>query len=141
MGFSFSRKKYYFIPRFSIILLLIFSFTLGLVSHCIIYFHQLNTGFRILHSLFMGILYDLMIACLFVFCALIFIFIIRDKFEKFIIILLFFFYTLFQFIDINYYFVFGTHLPFHTIEYFNQLDKFSSNILDIIGNYTFILFL
>jgi len=140
MGFSFSQKKYYFIPRFSIILLLIFSFTLGLVSHCIIYFHQLNTGFRILHSLFMGILYDLMIACLFVFCSLIFIFIIRDKFEKFIVILLFFFYTLFQFIDINYYFVFGTHLPFQTIEYFNQLDKFSSNILDIIGNYTFILF-
>ena len=39
------------------------------------------------------------------------------------------------------FFVFGTHIPFQTLEYLDQLDNFTSNILDIFGNYTFVVIL
>ena len=66
----------------------------------------------------------------------IFLFCLRSQFERLIIILFFFIYSAIWFVDINYYFVFGTHIPFHTLEYLDQLKNFTSNILDILGNYT-----
>ena len=145
MSFQLVQQQFvsqkYFKPRPSIVLLLIFCFLTGVLSHLIIYFHQLNEGIRVVHSLFMGLCYDLMIASLITFFAIIFLFCLRSKFERLIIILFYFIYSAIWFIDINYYFVFGTHIPFHTLEYLDQLENFTSNILDILGNYTFIVIL
>ena len=145
MSFQLVQQQFvsqkYFKPRPSIVLLLIFSFLTGVLSHLIIFFHQLNEGIRVVHSLFMGLCYDLMIASLITFFAIIFMFFLRSKFERLIIILFYFIYSAIWFIDINYYFVFGTHIPFHTLEYLDQLDNFTSNILDILGNYTFLVIL
>ena len=134
-----SKFKKYILPRHSIVLLLIFCFLTGTSSHLIIYFHQLDSGIRVLHSLLMGLCYDLMIAFLITFFAVISLFFVREKFERHKIIFIFITYSFILFIDINYYFVFGTHLPFHTKEYLTELEFFLINILDIVGNYTFIL--
>ena len=129
----------YIFPRHSIVLLLIFCFLTGASSHLIIYFHQLDSGIRVLHSLLMGICYDLMIAFLITFFAVISLFFVREKFERHIIIFIFITYSFILFIDINYYFVFGTHLPFHTKEYLTELEFFLINILEVVGNYTFMI--
>ena len=134
-----SNFKNYILPRHSIVLLLIFCFLTGASSHLIIYFHQLDSGIRVLHSLLMGLCYDLMIAFLITFFAVISLFFVREKFERHIIIFIFITYSFILFIDINYYFVFGTHLPFHTKEYLTELEFFLINIMEVVGNYTFIL--
>ena len=96
MSFQLVQQQFvsqkYFKPRPSIVLLLIFCFLIGVLSHLIIYFHQLNEGIRVVHSLFMGLCYDLMIASLITFFAVIFLFCLRSKFERLIIILFFFIY-------------------------------------------------
>ena len=95
MSFQLVQQQFvsqkYFKPRPSIVLLLIFCFLTGVLSHLVIYFHQLNEGIRVVHSLFMGLCYDLMIASLITFFAIIFIFFLRSKFERLIIILFIFF--------------------------------------------------
>ena len=95
MSFQLVQQQFvsqkYFKPRPSIVLLLIFCFLTGVLSHLIIYFHQLNEGIRVVHSLFMGLCYDLMIASLITFFAVIFLFCLRSKFERLIIILFFLF--------------------------------------------------
>ena len=95
MSFQLDQQQFvsqkYFKPRPSFVLLLIFCFLTGVLSHFIIYFHQLNEGIRVFHSLFMGLCYDLMIASLITFIAVIFLFCLRSKFERLIIILFFLF--------------------------------------------------
>ncbi len=54
-----SNFQNYILPRHSIVLLLIFCFLTGVSSHLIIFFHQLDSGIRVLHSLLMGLCYDL----------------------------------------------------------------------------------
>ena len=79
MSFQLVQQQFvsqkYFKPRPSIVLLLIFCFLTGVLSHLIIYFHQLNEGIRVVHSLFMGLCYDLMIASLITFLRLSFCFV------------------------------------------------------------------
>ena len=49
---------------------------------------------------------------------------------------------LFVFIDFNYVLIFGTHLPFSTIEYLNESDSFFNSIIYAIQSYSFfVLFL
>ena len=139
MSIQQSNFKNYILPRLSIVLLLIFCFLTGACSHLIIYFHQLNSGIRVLHSLMMGLCYDLMIAFLITFFAVISLFFAREKFERHTIIFIFLTYSFILFIDINYYFIFGTHLPFHTKEYLTELEFFSTNILEVVGTLTFII--
>ena len=139
MSIQQSNFKNYILPRLSIVLLLIFCFLTGVCSHLIIFFHQLDSGIRVLHSLMMGLCYDLMIAFLITFFAVISLFFTREKFERHIIIFIFLTYSFILFIDINYYFIFGTHLPFHTKEYLTELEFFSTNILEVVGNFTFMI--
>ncbi|SVB23968.1 uncharacterized protein METZ01_LOCUS176822, partial [marine metagenome] len=50
-----SNFQNYILPRHSIVLLLILCFLTGVSSHLIIFFHQLDSGIRVLHSLLMGL--------------------------------------------------------------------------------------
>ena len=138
-----SNLQNYIFPRHSIVLLLIFCFLSGASSHLIIFFHQLDLGIRVLHSLLMGLCYDLMIAFLITFFAVISLFFVREKFERHIIIFIFITYSLILFIDINYYFIFGTHLPFHTKEYLTELEFFLPTywrLLETLLSWLFLLF-
>ena len=113
----------------------IFCFLGGAISHLIIFHESSDRGLRAVKNLIFGICYDVMNGSEIAIVGILIAIVLAGKFVKSVHVTLVFVYLFFQFVDIGYVKQFGTHLPFSTIEYLDDLGNFRSNFFSILLNY------
>ena len=117
-----------FHPEPVTIVTFLFSALGGIISHTLIFLNLPEKTYREFHNVILGLSYDLMIAAEVALVAFLISLIFFNKAKKLIHGIFLTLYLFFLFIDLNYVFQFGTHLPFSTIEYLSEVESFSSTI-------------
>ncbi|MGK0288864.1 MAG: phosphoglycerol transferase MdoB-like AlkP superfamily enzyme [bacterium] len=120
----------------SSIIAFLFVLSLGVASHLILFLAQPVKSERVLHSLSLGLSFDVMIASFFGFLSL-FLSIIVRRFQKLFVGILVVPFSFFILTDYIYVQQFGTHLPFSTLEYLDQSASFTSNISSVLTSLSF----
>ena len=128
-----------YVEKLSITIFCIISIT-GILEHILIFQLSSQYNYRLFKALTLGLGYDLMNGAIF---SLIILFTPLPLFyRKIISCILGFSFMLFVFIDFNYVLIFGTHLPFSTLEYLNESESFFNSAIYAIKGYSFwVLFL
>jgi len=128
-----------YIDKLTLIFFCIISIT-GILEHLLILNLSQEYNLRIFQAFTLGLGYDLMnaaILSLIILCTP-----MPLYYRKIICSILGAAFMLFAFIDFNYVLVFGTHLPFSTIEYFNESGSFFNSLIYSIQSFSFwVLFL
>ena len=117
-----------FLPEPVTIITFLFCALGGFISHTLIFLNLPGKTYREFHNVILGLSYDLMNATEVALVAFLISLVFFNKAKKLIHGLFLTLYLFFLFIDLNYVFQFGTHLPFSTIEYLNEMGNFSSTI-------------
>ena len=104
----------------------------GVISHLIVFAALPKMEIRDLHNLALGICYDLMNGSAIAILGILISVVGAGRLKRTIHAVLVTLYLFFLFIDINYVQQFGTHLPFSTIEYLDELGSFGSTIATVL---------
>jgi phosphoglycerol transferase MdoB-like AlkP superfamily enzyme len=121
-----------FLPEPVTIITFLFCSLGGFLSHTLILLNLPEVSYREFHNLVMGLSYDLMNAAEVALIAFLISLIFFNKAKKVIHGIFLTLFLFFLFIDLNYVFQFGTHLPFSTIEYLSDLSNFSATIQSVL---------
>jgi len=123
-----------YIDRITITFFCLISIT-GILEHFLILYLSQEYNLRVFQAFTLGLGYDLMNGAI---LSLIILFTPMPIFyRKIICSILGCAFMLFVFIDFNYVLIFGTHLPFSTIEYLNESSSFFNSMIYAIKSYSF----
>ena len=124
--------KYF--DKTSLIIFFVVSIT-GVIEHALILNLSPQLNLRVFQSLLLGIGYDLMNGA--IFGLLLIILPLPTIYRKFICFFIGIVYLAFIFTDYNYVLIFGTHLPFSTIEYIKESESFFNSAIHEMKEYPF----
>ena len=123
-----------YLDRISLIIFFVISIT-GILEHFLILNLSPQLNLRVIQSFSLGLGYDLMNGA--IFGALVLFVPLSILYRKIICIFLGITFMVFIFTDYNYVLLFGTHLPFSTLEYLSESESFFNSASHAIQGYSF----